>query len=82
MKKFVFKYRVVWLNEIEDGTETVNTGIVLADTFTEAMENIAKYYDDTYIEHCTIDYIADNYSVIELSEDVVKAIEGELENQW
>ena len=79
--KFIFKYRVVWYNEINNWAETVNTGIVLADTFAEAMEKIAKSYDDEAIQHCTIDCVADNYSVMELSEDVVRAIEGELQNQ-
>ena len=81
MKKYVFKYRVGWYNEVHNWDKTVNTGIVLADTFAEAMENITRYYGDKSMEHCTIECIAENYSVMELSEDIVKTIEGELQDQ-
>lgn len=62
----IFKYIVTYYSEFDDKIHE-NKGLVCADTFAEAAQELTKYYGEQETESLTLDYVDDG-AVIESSE--------------
>lgn len=79
MKKYIFSYTVGWYEERKNGELSVNVGVTYADTFAEAMENVARHYGDETIEECQLRCISEGWTCLELPQTVINNIE---EKAW
>jgi len=77
MDMYPFTYTVHFYDDCNEYTLTRRSGITLAETCSEAMENIARFYGEQSIYKCEITAIGDAQSVIELSQSEVMRLENE-----
>lgn len=73
-----FKYKVIYSDETTFETITT-TGLVFADSFSNATSQITQYYGDNNIVYLALDaWEAIGLSLIEINEETLQQIEEQL----
>ena len=71
---YPFVYKTTFFDEI-DSTMSIAYGVSFAANLKEAASNIEDFYGNT-IDKCTISFIDDTSSVLEISEDIYNALKS------
>lgn len=72
----MYTYKLEWYNEIENKIET-NYGIVLGDSYTNAVKDITTYYGEGNVESFSIQYqlmSSDDKPIIECTKETLDTL--------
>lgn len=79
-KKYLFTYKVIYYDTYSDDYREKQKchGITYADDYTEAMDNVMKYYGDLDIDRVRLVLADEAWSVLELPHPVIQKLNGDI----